>query len=138
MEIKKTKKGWEYAGIVFADEDSARRVQEATDKDDSLPANFPKNPQFELKYDGERPTSFGSFVTDHLRRNNKTIVALADEIGVSRQTLFNWMAGISLPTSKHAASIVAIMGCTALQLIEALEDNFQYPKIKMLEELKQA
>lgn len=138
MEIKKTKNGWEYAGIVFTDEESARRVQEASEKDNSLPANFPKSPQFELKYDGERPTSFGSFVTDYLKKNDKTIVAFAEEIGVSRQTLFNWMSGISLPTGKHAAIIKEVMNCTALQLIEALEDNFQYPKLKMLEELKRA
>jgi hypothetical protein len=103
-----------------------------------LTASLTKSAKFNLLYDSEHPTSFGTFVADYLRATGKSIIGLAGEIGVSKQALFNWMNASSLPTSKHAVNIMQVMQCSSIELVKALEDNFQYPKLKMLEELKEA
>ncbi len=137
MEIKKTKAGWEYDGIVFVDETSAQAAKEATEQGQAVPATSPGT-EIKLVYDGSKPTSFGLFVTQYLRTNDGSIVKMAKDIGVSKQALFDWMNAKSVPSRKHVEAILATTGCSPKTLKDALEDNFEMQKIKLFEDLKEA
>jgi DNA-binding XRE family transcriptional regulator len=76
MEIKKTKKASE--GVKSA-------KKKSTSKD------------AKLLYNGTRNLSFGKFIEEVLKAQDKSIVQLAADIGVSKQTLFSWMNGDSIP-----------------------------------------
>lgn len=137
MEIKKTAAGWEYDGIVFVDERSARATKEADEKGLPVLENDP-NAEIRLVYDDEKGLSFGLFVTQYLKRTDDSIVSLAKNIGVSRQALFDWMNARSIPSRKHVAAILKITGCSPDTLKLALHDNFEMQKTRLFENLKKA
>ncbi len=137
MEIKKTKTGWEYDGIVFVDEISAKAVKEATEQGQAIPGTTPGT-EIKLVYDGSKPTSFGLFVTQYLKAKDSSIVKLAKDIGVSKQAVFDWMNAKSVPSRKHVESILAATRCSPQTLKAALDDNFEMQKVKLFEGLKEA
>ena len=137
MEIKKTKKGWEYDGIVFTDEQSALLTKEATENGQATKSATPIAKDFKLVYDGERGRSFGKFIEKVLKSQNKSIVQLASELNVSRQTLFAWMNSDSVPTRKNLETIIAITQCRMDDIKLALQDNFERQKVELFEGLQE-
>ena len=139
MEIKKTNKGWEYDGIIFTDERSALLTKEATEGGQlSKVGPIPKAKNFKLVYDGERERSFGKFIEKILKAQDKSIIQLASDLDVSRQTLFAWMNGDSVPTRKNLETIIAVTNCRVSDIAAALRDNFAMQQTKLFEGLKEA
>ena len=139
MEIKKTDNGWEYDGIIFKDERSALLTKEATEGGQSSKVgSLPEAKGFKLVYDGERQRSFGKFVEKILKAQNKSIVQLASDFDVSRQTLFAWMNGDSVPTRKNLEIIIDVTQCRINDVKLALRDNFKMQKVKLFEGLEEA
>lgn len=117
MEIRKIQEGWEYNHIVFNDEMSAQIIKEATEKVD-------------------RNRSFGRFIERILKDQNKCIGNLASDINVSRQTLFLWMNGESVPSRKKIETIIRVTKCPINEIKMALKDNFEMQKLKLFKGLK--
>lgn len=134
MEIKKTAKGWEYDGVVFTDEMSAEAARSATLESAGHEIESEKL-EARLIYDNERPTSFGLFVTAHLKQSGCSIARLATDLGVSRQTIFDWINAKSIPTRKNVEAILALTSCSPETLRQALHDNFETQKAKLFENL---
>lgn len=143
MEIKKDKRGWLYNGNIFTTEEDAHRAKKADEDPEAeafwskLDYKVPENAQPELAYDGIRSaTSFGTFVTKFVSENSMSIVRLAKEIGVSKQSVFDWMNGKSIPSTNHALKLIQVTGCSTDMLMQALSDNFQKQKEQYLQRLK--
>lgn len=131
MEIRKTQKGWEYDGILFKDKRSALLAREATENEKSSRIPATDKNDFTLVFDGEHALSFGIFIEDVLRVQDKSIVKLAAEIGVSKQALFDWMNAKSLPSRKNLESIIFVTQRPAKELHLALRDNFKMQEKKL-------
>lgn len=140
MEIKKTAKGWEYDGIIFADKRSAILTKKANESASSAfnKSSIPKSGDFYLVYDSADEVSFGQFIEKISNKLNMSLVDLAAAFGVSRQTLFNWMNGNSIPTRKNLESIIQVTRCSLNEIKLALRDNFAIQQKKLFEGLKQA
>jgi len=46
----------------------------------------------------------------HCIKNNLSVIALAKEFGVSRQTIYNWFSGKNEPAKYHIPRIKEILG----------------------------
>jgi DNA-binding XRE family transcriptional regulator len=57
-------------------------------------------------------------IADGITRNKWTWQTLADTLGVSRQTLYNWDGGESYPTTPQAIDLAKLLGVTFGQLIK--------------------
>lgn len=137
MEIKKTSRGWEYNGVIFADEKSAQNAQKSgTASLKRKPYSIPNPEKFNLVYDGDQRKSFGVFIEQVLKIQDKGILHLAKELKVSRQALFSWMNGESVPTRKNIESLLAVTECPVEALKVALADNFRRMEEKAFEGVK--
>ncbi len=135
MEIKKTNKGWEYDGILFKDKRSALLTKKASEGVKSAKKKSTSK-DAELLYDGTRNLSFGKFIEEVLKAQDKSIVQLAADIGVSKQTLFSWMNGDSIPTLRHLETILDVTQCPVRKIRAALHDNFKMQEIRLFESLQ--
>ena len=139
MEIKKTSRGWEYDSIVFTDKRSALLTKKASEAaPTSKRSSVPKAKDLQLVYDSNDDVSFGLFIEKVLKRDDISLVDLAAALGVSRQTLFNWMNGDSIPTRRNLESIMAVTCCSLNEVKVALRDNFAMQQQKLFKGLKQA
>ncbi len=137
MEIKKTTRGWEYNGVIFADEKSAQNAQKTgTVSPKRKPYSIPNPEKFKLVYDGDKRQSFGLFIEQVLKIQGKGILQLAKELEVSRQALFSWMNGESVPTRKNIENLLAVTECPVEALKVALADNFRRMEEKAFEGIK--
>jgi ribosome-binding protein aMBF1 (putative translation factor) len=135
MEIKKTNKGWEYDGILFKDKRSALLTKKASEGVKSAKKKSTSK-DAKLLYDGTRNLSFGKFIEEVLKAQDKSIVQLAADIGVSKQTLFSWMNGDSIPTLRHLETILDVTQCPVRKIRAALHDNFKMQEIRLFENLQ--
>ena len=135
MEIKKTKHGWEYDGVVFTKKSDAIEAKKATEQNKDLPISLQdQTKKTTMIYDSEKHTSFGFFVASYIQKTKgkKTILALSNEIGVSKQTFFKWINGECLPSHKHVKNIKKVMKCSDEVLFAALITNLQNHMAKIL------
>ncbi len=135
MEIKKTNKGWEYDGILFKDKRSALLTKKASEGVKSAKKKSTSK-DAKLLYDGTRNLSFGKFIEGVLKAQDKSIVQLAADFGVSKQTLFSWMNGDSIPTLRHLETILDVTQCPVRKIRAALHDNFKMQEIRLFENLQ--
>ena len=135
MGIKKTNKGWEYEGIVFVDEASAKRALKADleGNDDFLETQG--NKKLEVIYDSmSHRTSFGDFISAYLLENHYTITALAKKCGASKQTFHNWINGTSMPNKQNFIQLQEVFKVSSRELQAALKTNLKdYLEKKLLE-----
>lgn len=137
MEIKKTDKGWEYDGIVFKDKRSALLTKKANEDVKTVPKKAAqKSKDVKLLYDGGRNLSFGKFIEEVLKAQDKSIVRLAADLQVSKQTLFSWMNGDSIPTLRHLETILDVTKYSIPKIRAALQDNFKIQEQKLFENLR--
>ncbi|MBC7532316.1 MAG: helix-turn-helix transcriptional regulator [Oligoflexus sp.] len=71
----------------------------------------------------------------HLKATDKSVALLAQEIGVSRQTLFSWMNGEVVLTAKHAAKAISIIRCDLQTFMKWLDDSYEMQKNKLRESI---
>jgi plasmid maintenance system antidote protein VapI len=134
MEIKKVANGWEYDGIVFTTKKDAKSCKDETEKD--APSMLPKGaspkdkPIFE--YDSKDPTSFGEFVAAYSMKNEISFTDLAKNIGVTKQALYDWINGTSMPSAKNSKNIIDATQCSNAELISALKTNLYIKLAKSL------
>lgn len=138
MEIKKTKNGWEYDEISFTDEHSAMLAKRESETEMTKKIRVPKSKNFKLVYDSENKKSFGVFIEKILRSQNKSVVEMSAEFKVSRQTLFSWMNGESVPTRNNLAVVLNVTGCHLEEIKLALRDNFERHKVALFEGLSES
>jgi DNA-binding XRE family transcriptional regulator len=60
-------------------------------------------------------------ISDGIFINKWTWQSLADTLGVSRQTLYNWDGDVNKPNVNQALELAKLLGCSFAQLIK--EDN---------------
>lgn len=137
MGIEKVKDGWLYDGLLFVKKKDAEAAMKASEQEQSLPEGFEEDREkkIHLLYDDEDARSFGFFVFQFLKKHKgkKTIKAVAQEIGVSKQTFFKWINGESMPSAKHCRDIKRVMKCGNPELFRALRTNSQAQMAKVLD-----
>jgi DNA-binding XRE family transcriptional regulator len=62
-------------------------------------------------------------ISDGIFINKWTWQSLADTLGVSRQTLYNWDRGDSYPKTPQAIELAKLLGCRFAQLIKEDKDG---------------
>ncbi len=139
MEIKKTDKGWEYNGIVFSDEKSAietKALEESSSSDAESIFVGSEGAKLVVEYEEEEQETFGKFIGSILKNQRMNLRQLALELAVSEQTIYAWMRGMSIPTSKNLGKLMEIAKCDTVSIITALNFNFENSKKKLASELE--
>jgi transcriptional regulator with XRE-family HTH domain len=131
MAIKKTTKGFEVDGIIFDSKEVAERylkslkTQEKADTgwlDEKIDYTFdPKSGQ----------PSFRVFMEKIAQSKGLNLSQLAERIGKTRQTLYNWMDGKVIPDPASIDRICGAFGVSKDEVTIATLDNFTnaYPEL---------
>jgi len=130
MEIKKVKDGWKYAGITFSDKTSALKARKAEEA--KTPSEIQKDAKLDVIFDKDHQTSFGLLISEYIEHNKRSMSAIAIDLNVSRQALYNWINGSSLPTTEKAENIMRVLNCTPTRLATAIETNLKFHRAKIV------
>lgn len=105
-----------YEGIYFTDYDSAYGTFLA-DCRDVNPDDDWQGGEVEAIYRGDGAKDLGYFLTRYLATPEGTIGQLESELGISRQTIYDWAKG-AMPRGKLAPMVVAILSMTTDEYVE--------------------
>ena len=122
MEIKKVKNGWEYDGLVFTDRSEAEEVKKKSEIDFIESDLVIESPR--VAYDKNKPTSFGLFVSEYIFKKGGTTTSLAGSLEVSKQVLYKWINGDSIPTKENTLQILKFMKCSKRELSKAFKTYY--------------
>lgn len=140
MEIKKTDKGWEYHGIIFSDEKSARKTKEFEENShDEAISIFvgSEDSKFQIEYEEKEQETFGKFIALILKHQMISLKQLAMQMAVSEQSIYAWMRGETIPTAKNLSQLMEIAKCKPESIVNALSFNFENSKRKLESELRE-
>lgn len=133
MEIKKVKNGYEVNGVVFATRALAKRyVKDLESQKGKKAASSWLNETIDFVYDSnEASPSFKAFIANIALNHRLTMKQIADKLGVTRQTLYNWMDGSVIPDPNSLDKVGRAFGFARSDVIIALIDNFKnaYPEL---------
>lgn len=130
MEVKKVKNGWEFSGITFSDKASALKAKKS--EDTKMPSYIKNNAKLDVIFDKDHQTSFGILISEYIARNKRSMSAIAKDLHVSRQALYNWINGSSLPTTEKAEYIMKVLNCTPARLAKAIDTNLKFHRAKIV------
>jgi transcriptional regulator with XRE-family HTH domain len=131
MEIKKTAKGFEVDGISFDTIDVAERYCESLQtKEKGDTAWLDEKIDYAFDPAMNNP-SFKNFVENIAQANSHNLKQIASKIGVTRQTLYNWMDGKVIPDPASIDKICKAFNVSKKDVTLATIDNFAnaYPEL---------
>lgn len=115
MEIKKVAGGWEYNGILWKDYDQLLASIKAEESSPGTDINSKAKLRF--VYDSSQGQDcLGYYVAQYLDKPKTSITSLAQEIGVSRETIYKWIEG-SQPSAKNIHKVAEVLDVTIDQLV---------------------
>lgn len=64
---------------------------------------------------------FARLLRDFLKQERWTVDAFAEELGVTRQTIYNWINGERVPPIKRIGDIAAVLKCKPECLLKGIK-----------------
>ena len=65
--------------------------------------------------------TFERLIRDFLKQEQQSMEAFAEEIGVTRQTVYNWINGDRVPPIKRIGKIAAVLKCKPECLLKGIK-----------------
>ena len=66
-------------------------------------------------------TMFERLLRDYLKGSRTTVHAFAKELGVTRQTVYNWINGDRVPPIKRVGEIAKVLKCRPQSLLKGIK-----------------
>ena len=123
-EIIENHDSFEYAGEYFRTLEAAHAAIDADLNDDGEEV-IPPVLDGKNSYSISNRKRFGEFVDDFCQGKKWSIAEFSDHLDVSRPTIYGWMDGSSVPSTKHFRKICQQTGLTKHELNYLLEENKQ-------------
>jgi transcriptional regulator with XRE-family HTH domain len=131
MEIKKTGKGYEVDGITFDRRDLAERYVASKGTLEKADTAW-LDEKIERVFDpGKSNPSFRIFIEGLAGQHDLTLGQVAEKVGVTRQTLYNWMDARVIPDPASIEKICRGFAVSRDEVTMATIDNFAavYPEL---------
>lgn len=126
MEIKRKPNGFEVNGVVFDTEDLAERYLESLKSGDQVVGDLnwlDESIDYTFDSDDDSNPSFKVFMEEIIQKHGLNLKQAAERIGVTRQTLYNWMNAEVIPDSASVDKICKAFGVKRLDVEMAYRDN---------------
>lgn len=125
MDIKevKSKSGktlYEVDGISFAARELA---EEHVNSEEGHKYDVTGEPEYIIDDDDATAPSFKRFIASVIFKKQMSLLALAKSLEVSRQTLYSWIEGSTMPERKHVERVARVLGVSEKAVWQALRDN---------------